>query len=164
EVVVTAQAFGKADCWAPASPIYLDWLRGKCGRIWRIKASLDRNRDQPKVSETSPDFVGWGSGGPEVLPGLLEALRAEDPLGRAGAHGRPGGWRGGGPAGRGLRAGEAGPGEAPTRRHTEGRSGCPGADAARGSGPGYALVGGPGTSAVRRRGGHGPPGLAPRLQ
>ncbi len=79
EVVITAQAamdnhyFGKAD-----TPVYRDWLHGKKGRVWRIKASLKIDDITAVGSEESRYFVGWGIGGPEVVPALVANLKSKN--------------------------------------------------------------------------------------
>jgi HEAT repeat protein len=89
EVVIAARMREERKEEAPssdddeASPIDLDWLRGKRGRVWRIKASLKINT--PVESETSRYFVGWGIGGPEVVPSLVANLKGKDPWVRAAA-------------------------------------------------------------------------------
>jgi HEAT repeat protein len=82
DVVVTAQApEDRVSCLRPRNPVGRDWLRGQKGRVWRIKAG-------PKVvspiwSDESPEFVGWGVGGTEIVPALCAALRDNDALVRA---------------------------------------------------------------------------------
>jgi HEAT repeat protein len=61
--------------------IYQDWPRGKKGRVWRVKAGL--KIEDFAESDESPLFVGWGVGGPEVVPALTAALRDPDSLVRA---------------------------------------------------------------------------------
>jgi HEAT repeat protein len=86
EVTITAavpedlSGFGKPPCPAP-----LDWVRGKKGTVWRIKASLAIDDVNEVDGEESRHFVGWGVGGSEVMPTLLAALKDEDARVRAGA-------------------------------------------------------------------------------
>jgi HEAT repeat protein len=46
-------------------------------RLWRIKAGLTISQ-QESIHDESPYFVGWGIGGPEVVPGLIDKLRVKD--------------------------------------------------------------------------------------
>jgi HEAT repeat protein len=89
EVVVTAQAledngYYRAD---GHSPVYQDWLHGRKGRVCRVKASLRITSLEESEGEDSRGFVGWGVGGPEVVPVLAAALADRDPLVRAEAAG-----------------------------------------------------------------------------
>jgi hypothetical protein len=52
-------------------------------RLWRIKASLKVT--DFVLSDESPHFVGWGSGGRDEVPNLLRALRAGAPQERIAA-------------------------------------------------------------------------------
>jgi HEAT repeat protein len=52
-----------------------DWLRGKKGRVCRLKVSPNLKRP--------PEIVGWGVGGPEVVPDLIKRLKSSSPLMRA---------------------------------------------------------------------------------
>jgi HEAT repeat protein len=82
EVVITAKA--PDDGRDPTGQlIQRVWLRGKNGKVWRIKASL--KIEQEVFDDESPGFVGWGVGGPEVVPGLAASLHDPDPYERAGA-------------------------------------------------------------------------------
>jgi HEAT repeat protein len=81
-VTVTARSPGE-DLYPFALVNYPDWPRGKKGRVWRIKASLTIG--EFAYSDESPLFVGWGVGGPEVVPALAVALRDPDSLVRADA-------------------------------------------------------------------------------
>jgi HEAT repeat protein len=84
EVVVTAQAQSNRDSIGQTPrPVHRDWLRGKKGRVWRIKASLKIDTPIYHESEESRNFVGWGIGGPEVVPGLTRALKDSDSRVRA---------------------------------------------------------------------------------
>jgi HEAT repeat protein len=82
EVVVTAEAPGDlmARLGMP-NPTGRDWLHGKKGRVWRIKAGT-KVRDFVG-SDTSPHFVAWGIGGAESVPSCLTALGDKDALVRA---------------------------------------------------------------------------------
>jgi HEAT repeat protein len=78
EVTVTA-AQDSYDGFHPL--IYRDWLRGKKGRVLRARAGLRIN--DFAHSDESPLFMGWGVGGPEIVPTLVKALGQEDPFVRA---------------------------------------------------------------------------------
>jgi HEAT repeat protein len=83
EVVLTAQA--KAEHNSPGreeSPIQQDWLRGKKGRVWRLKASLKIDSEAVR-EDASRYFVGWGGGGPEAVPALVANLKSPDSWVRA---------------------------------------------------------------------------------
>jgi HEAT repeat protein len=82
EVVVTARAPEEAISLPRVpDPLPHDWRRGEKGRVWRIKAGPEVTR--PVRAEDSPDFVGWGMGGTEVVPAFLRSLRSEDAPTRA---------------------------------------------------------------------------------
>jgi HEAT repeat protein len=79
-------------------PFRLDWLRGKKGRVCRIKASLKIDDCWDFMDGSRRHFVGWGVGGPEAVPGLIRALAHEDirvraeaaeDLGQLGSHATP---------------------------------------------------------------------------
>jgi HEAT repeat protein len=69
--------------WDEPSPIVRDWVWGKKGRVCRVRASLALHDDRSIVECKGGYFVGWGSGGPEAVPGLVAALRHKDPHRRA---------------------------------------------------------------------------------
>jgi HEAT repeat protein len=73
EVTVAARVpFGQPD-----GPVPLDWLHGRKGPTWRVKASRDLT-DSRIIDEESPYFVGWGVGGKESVPALVAALKDHD--------------------------------------------------------------------------------------
>lgn len=75
EVVITARA-PRDDFSLPwiESLTPRDWLHGKKGPIWRIKASLRINGLASALTEEWPYFVGWGVGDADAIPGLVKAL------------------------------------------------------------------------------------------
>jgi HEAT repeat protein len=82
EVIITARIAADASLYdGTRHPIPRDWRHGRKGRICRIRASLKLDSVTP--SEESSHFVGWGIGGPEVVPGLLASLQRWDSLVRA---------------------------------------------------------------------------------
>jgi HEAT repeat protein len=79
EVVVTSEAWEAIDPYTSEnSPVYRDWLHGQKGRVRRVKASLKIDRPDLVWSERSRNFVGWGVGGPEVVPALTVGLGDKD--------------------------------------------------------------------------------------
>jgi HEAT repeat protein len=84
EVVVTAQPLADNPYGGSGrSPVYRDWLRGKKGRVWRIRAGLKIDRLDRMELDEAPNFVGWGAGGPGVVPALMASLREGDRFARA---------------------------------------------------------------------------------
>jgi HEAT repeat protein len=78
EVVITATAPAHPLERLSESPLERDWLRGRKGRVWRIKASLKITETYDVQDEESPHFVGWGAVGEEGIPALLTALKDSD--------------------------------------------------------------------------------------
>jgi HEAT repeat protein len=77
EVEVAAQVPGDSDSYLRTPrPIYRDWLHGKKGKVWQIKASLKIT--QAVRSDESPFFVRWGVDGLRPLPSLAKALEDRD--------------------------------------------------------------------------------------
>ena len=62
-----------------------DWLRGKRGRIWRIRAGPKINYESTLHPENKKVFVGWGIGGPEAVPALVKSLKDKDARARCAA-------------------------------------------------------------------------------
>ena len=94
ETVITAKADYGID--PLASRLHSrDWLHGKKGRVWRIKAQVKEElRDPGDPLPRSvvlgrvypfepPEIVGWGAGGADALPQLKELLAHPDPLVRS---------------------------------------------------------------------------------
>jgi HEAT repeat protein len=81
EVTITARAPPARQ--RPASPRYRDWLHGRKGRLWSIKAGLDIADLEQLSSPFSRHFVGWGVGGKEAVPSLIRALKHADERRRA---------------------------------------------------------------------------------
>lgn len=65
------------------TPAHCDWLRGRKGRVCRIKMSLNIFELPLGSPELSRHFVGWSVGGKEVVPSLLLALEHKNPWVRA---------------------------------------------------------------------------------
>jgi HEAT repeat protein len=84
DVVLTARAPDEFPLLRgePDQPIWQDWSRGKRGRVWRIRVGPRLDAAQ---TEASRNFVGWGAGGREVVPALVDALRDGDAHARAAA-------------------------------------------------------------------------------
>jgi HEAT repeat protein len=84
EVVVTATALLPGGLYEnETTPIVRDWLHGKKGRVWRVKASL-KLADSSAVDKCPGGyFVGWSAGGKEVVPGLVAALKHDEATVRA---------------------------------------------------------------------------------
>jgi HEAT repeat protein len=82
EVVVAVMA-PEPRFWDELSPIVRDWVWGKKGRVCRVRASLVLSNQRAIGECKGGYFVGWGSGGPEAVPGLVAALRHKDPHRRA---------------------------------------------------------------------------------
>jgi HEAT repeat protein len=88
EVVVTARVSGWESLtgWEgpsnPPSPVHRDWLRGKKGRVWRIKASEKITQLISTYAERKTFVVGWGVGATE-MPRLLKELEHKDARVRA---------------------------------------------------------------------------------
>jgi HEAT repeat protein len=84
EVVVTATALLPGGLYEnETTPIVRDWLHGKKGRVWRVKASLKLVDNGALEKCPGGYFVGWGAGGREVVPGLVAALKHDEALVRA---------------------------------------------------------------------------------
>jgi HEAT repeat protein len=79
EVVITALAPDNRDYGVQQS-VGRDWALGDKGRVRRIRASL---KIEGSVLDDPALFVGWGIGGPEVLPALITALKSQDSQERA---------------------------------------------------------------------------------
>jgi HEAT repeat protein len=86
EVVITAtNPIGEELFDAEETPIVRDWLHGKKGRVFRIKASLEL-ADQSALEHCPGGYVvGPGVGGKEVVPQLIAALKSDDALVRSDA-------------------------------------------------------------------------------
>jgi HEAT repeat protein len=69
---VTTRGFDSLDLCPP--PVERNWLRGKKGRVGRIRVRLSRK---------GMDFVGWGMTDAEGVPALAAALKSKDELVRA---------------------------------------------------------------------------------
>jgi HEAT repeat protein len=81
ETIIAATPREKLDigrCWLIQYPASIDsW-----DRLWRIKAG-PKITQQELIHDESPYFVGWGIGGPEVVPGLIAKLGDKDWRSRA---------------------------------------------------------------------------------
>jgi HEAT repeat protein len=84
EVVVTATALLPGGLYEnEATPIVRDWLHGKKGRVWRVKASFKLSYSSGLEECPGGYFVGWGAGGKEVVPALVAALKHDEATVRA---------------------------------------------------------------------------------
>ena len=64
------------------TPIVRDAVRGKKGRVCRVRASL-KLVDEKSLAACRGYFVGWGVGGAEAVPGLIAALSSKEARERA---------------------------------------------------------------------------------
>jgi HEAT repeat protein len=85
EVVITSEWWISVPlAWTvPRHPIYRDWLRGKKGRVRRIRASLKLTGSEAVVLEKTRYCVGWGAGSAKDVPGIARALRHKESRVRA---------------------------------------------------------------------------------
>jgi HEAT repeat protein len=86
EVTITASLLNSEGTDHPIgdkSPLRRDWLHGKKGRVFRVKEGSQLEPLDGMPLENRPQFVGWGVGGPEVVPVLLKNLQHANPRVRA---------------------------------------------------------------------------------
>lgn len=85
ETVITAESDHGYDSLV-TQPRLRDWVHGKKGRVWRIKARVSPNRKE-ELGGREPyrpaKIVGWGVGGAECVPGLRAKLTSANAIVRA---------------------------------------------------------------------------------
>jgi HEAT repeat protein len=80
EVTITARAPGRRRLHGLP---WRDWVHGRKGPVWRIKASAKITSAEQADSPFSRHFVGWGVGDKESVPALVRSLKHPDERVRA---------------------------------------------------------------------------------